>query len=240
VVSVESERWMPPREGRTRVRPTGTRLQERAARRLGRMDDGAPEPVRLLAQRMATYGAEWALCGGWAVDAWVGRPTREHHDVDVVVFHDDQRVLFEHVRGWSPIGHDDHVDDDSREPWVGRRLDPPAHVHSRPPGDAAETEFHLVEREGGAWLLHREPRLSLPLADAVRPTPWGVRAVTPLVALFAKAVPRMWRDTPRAPPRPQDEMDFPVLSSLVGPSERTWLVDAIGRVDPRHPWLPRI
>jgi hypothetical protein len=50
---------------------------------------------------MSSFPAPWALCGGWAIDAWLGRQTREHGDVDVSVFLQDQRALFEHLRAGS-------------------------------------------------------------------------------------------------------------------------------------------
>ena len=43
-----------------------------------------------VSELMGTLGRPWALCGGWAVDAWLGRVTREHLDVDLSVFEEDQ------------------------------------------------------------------------------------------------------------------------------------------------------
>ncbi len=36
-----------------------------------------PEPVAEVADLMSTYRHMWCLCGGWAVDAWLGRQTRD-------------------------------------------------------------------------------------------------------------------------------------------------------------------
>jgi hypothetical protein len=185
---------------------------------------------------MSSFPGTWALCGGWAVDAWIGRTTREHHDVDVAIFRDDQRALFDHLRGWRLVGHDDHVASDSPEPWDGRLLDHPAHVHTRPV-DGFEPEFHLNERVGKDWVLRRRPRLSLPIDRAIARSPWGIRAVTPVIALYYKALPPMWRDLPRPPPREHDVRDFETLLPLVPAEERAWLQKAVALVDARHPWL---
>ena len=88
---------------------------------------------------MSAFPAPWALCGGWAIDAWLGRQTRDHGDVDICVFIQDQRALFDHLAGWQLIGHDNHVDDDSSEPWDGRQLCHPAHIHARSDGAAPAT-----------------------------------------------------------------------------------------------------
>lgn len=40
--------------------------------------------------------------GGWAVDLWVGRPTRPHDDIDVLVWRRDEERIHSalHVAGW--------------------------------------------------------------------------------------------------------------------------------------------
>ena len=68
--------------------------------------DGAPELVARVAAVMAGYGKPWCMCGGYAVDAWIGRETRDHGDLDVSVPVQDQRAIFEHLRGWQLIAHD--------------------------------------------------------------------------------------------------------------------------------------
>ena len=37
--------------------------------------------------------------GGWAVDLWVGRPTRPHDDIDVLVWRDDGGRVHDALRG---------------------------------------------------------------------------------------------------------------------------------------------
>ena len=34
--------------------------------------DAVPEPVAHVADVMTGYGKPWCMCGGWAVDAWIG------------------------------------------------------------------------------------------------------------------------------------------------------------------------
>lgn len=196
----------------------------------------APDPVRRVGHLLSRFPGRWAVCGGHAVDAWVGRATREHHDVDVAVFREDQRTLFDLLAGWHIVGHDDSVDDDSTEPWNGRRLDLPAHVHARSE-DGLEAEFHLNERDGEEWTLRRRPPLALPLADSIVPSRWGVPVVTKAVALYWKALPPMWRGAPVPPPREQDEADLRALLPLLSVADRTWLRGAVSALAPAHGWL---
>lgn len=144
-----------------------------------------PEAVAYVRDLLAGFGPAWYLCGGWAADAWLGRQSRDHGDVDIAVFHPDQRAIFDHLAGWALVGHDPNVADDTTEPWNGRLLDPPAHVHVPKLGSvlatsttvthtAFEFEFLLVERSGQDWVLNREPRLTVPLDRCVRRSPWGL------------------------------------------------------------------
>lgn len=68
-----------------------------------------PEPLARVAGLMSTFRPRWSLCGGWAVDAWLGRQTRDHADVDIAVFQDDHSALFEDLSGWQLIAHDNQV-----------------------------------------------------------------------------------------------------------------------------------
>lgn len=70
-----------------------------------------PDAVAYVRDLLLGFGSSWMLSGGWAVDAWLGRPTREHGDVDITVFHHDQRAVFDHFPGWALVGHDPNVAD---------------------------------------------------------------------------------------------------------------------------------
>lgn len=199
-----------------------------------------PEAVAPIAQLMSSYPAQWALCGGYAVDAWLGETTREHGDVDIVAFVQDQRMLFTHLRGWQLVPHDGpRVTGGSAELWDGRPLGVPGHLHGRPPeasGPMPESlvltaeqgfglDIQLCERRAGEWVLRHGPLITVPLRRAVRPSAWGVPTVVPEVLLFYKAMDL----------RRRDRLDFAALAPLLAHGQRAWLRDAIAAVG--HPWL---
>jgi hypothetical protein len=199
-----------------------------------------PAAVAPVADVMATFPAPWALCGGWAVDAWLGRLTRDHGDVDLSIFVQDEHAIFDHLEGWQLLAHDAVLPAGDGAWWDGRRhLHVPAHIHARPPDRAgtippdgiATTEdgffldIQLDDRSDDQWILSRDPRIQVPLSEAVAECPWGVPAVLPEVLLFFKA-----KDLRR-----RDRLDFERLLPLLGSSRREWLHDAVAQLE--HPWL---
>lgn len=209
-----------------------------------------PEAVAYVRDLLVGFGPSWCLCGGWAADAWLGRQSRYHWDVDISVFHDDQRAIFDHLPGWALVAHDPNVAGDTTEPWDGRQLDRPAHIHVPTLGSALSTspaathsafefEFLLDERAGGEWVLNRKPRITVPLERAVQRSPWDLPVAAPEIVLFFKAgghLPALNADTLR----PQDEQDLQALLPTLDAAPRAWLRESLGAVWPEHPWLPRL
>ncbi len=208
-----------------------------------------PEPVARVADLMATFSHTWFLCGGWAVDAWLGRLTRDHPDVDIAVFQDDQRALFDHLAGWQLVAHDP---DDTHQPWDGRHLDLPNHIQARLDAgeglpdrvDAAAQQgfgldILLNERSGDDWILSREPRVTMPLRRCVRQSQWGLPTLVPEVILFYKAT-AYFAVEELKDRRPQDEPDFLTLLPHLTEKQRNWLREAISLVHPDQPWLPQL
>lgn len=205
---------------------------------------------------MSTFDRAWALCGGWAVDSWLGRVTREHGDIDITVFHDDQRALFEHLADWNLVAHDAD-EPQAIAPWTGRALVLPAHIHAREPGaanaelvkrwvtppysqakDGRDFEFILNQSSGSEWVFADEPRIAVRVAECVRESPWGLPTLAPEGLAFFKATAyfgqkRLWA-------RPHDVSDFEALTALLDSGQRGWLRDSITTLHPEHPWLPQL
>lgn len=202
---------------------------------------------------MSTYPHPWALCGGWAIDAWLGRVTREHGDIDIVVFEADQLAALHHLRaaGWHLIAHDEAVGQATRDLWDGRPLVLPAHIHCAmnldallawvPSGGRTPGELYLEamvnEHSGADWVLSSEPSLAVPATMWRRESPWGLPTAAPEVLLFYKATAYVDRAI-MASRNPKDEADFRAFVPHLSPDGRAWLYDAVATLHPNHAWLP--
>jgi hypothetical protein len=186
----------------------------------------APAPVAAAARLLGGFDGWWALCGGWGLDAWLGRQTREHLDVDLAMQDADQATIRAFFgAGWLLNGHDPS-DDDSQTQWDGHRLVVPAHIHAR--GHGQELDIQVERVEGEAWVLRAEPRLALPTARAVLGSAWGVPILAPEATLFFKS---------GADRRAHDEADFAAIAPLLDQERQAWLRAAIAAVSPAHPWV---
>ncbi|MFN0095883.1 MAG: nucleotidyltransferase domain-containing protein [Dehalococcoidia bacterium] len=207
-----------------------------------------PADVARVAALFSAFPHPWALCGGWAVDVWLGRQTRAHHDVDLVIFAEHQQALREHFAGWQLVAHDLQWSGDDpvwpgqpipdRSRWDGRTVTVPGHFHLRAPDDESfDFEVNLLDREGAEWVLSREPRLALPLTDVIRPCAWGFDAVAPEVAAYYKVVGVPDANDLAPQMRPHDIADVGLLVPALPPERLTWLRAAVATVAPDHPWL---
>ena len=201
-----------------------------------------PGPVARVVDVMSSYPRPWALCGGWALDASLGRISRSHGDVDVSVFDADHEQLAKHLAGWQLIAHNSAIDDGATALWDGRRLPVPSHIHARAPEDAGPLpEDGVCEPAKGWWLdiqidgidggervLNRDPRISLPLAAEETMSPWRVRVMAPEAILFYKAA---------GVTRRRDHEDFLRILPKLTDAQRVWLAKAIVTVKPEHAWL---
>ena len=110
------------------------------------MDSWEPYPPAEAAAVFAAYDRPWWLAGGWALDAFVGRTTRAHGDIDVAVLARDRDAVRALFAGWDLLRN--------------------AHcVWCRPaPGEPWRLQLLLEEADGDDWVYRRDARVRRPLA----------------------------------------------------------------------------
>lgn len=176
----------------------------------------------------------WYVAGGWAIDLFVDRVTRDHQDVDLVIARDDQRAAFEHLsdRTWSKIvPHPEGLTGRGTiEAWDGEPLSLPTHQILADSEDGFRIEFLLSEIDRGLWRSRRNPEVTMPLETMGRTTIDGIRYVTPEIVLLYKAKHlRHW-----------DEADFATALPEMTLAQRHWPFHALEAQHPGHPWTARL
>lgn len=169
-------------------------------------------------------GALWWLSGGCGIDAWLGRATREHGDIDVSVLRADWPVL---------------------AAALPARLEPFAAVHGEltamPGGPAPDVVHNIWIRDAGAgrwvlqvnleegdervWRYRRDPSVSRAWSRAVESV-GDLPVGNPAVQLLWKA----------AAPGPKDAADLAVVLPALTREDRDWLAGALARAHPYSPW----
>jgi hypothetical protein len=175
---------------------------------------------------MRSFEGTWFVIGGWAVDIWLGRRSRDHGDVDIGLFRDEEALLFSKLPDWRMVGHDT-PDADHDDPWDGSPLGFPAHVHATRRG-WPELDFNFNEREGAVWIVQRDPQVAVSIWSALRESPLGLYVLAPELVLWHKA---------RGEIRERDQRDFENLVPEMSRASRAWLARSLTSTDVQHPWL---
>ena len=192
------------------------------------------EAVESIATELKDDPGFWAISSGWALDLYLGRVTRVHHDVDVVVGYADQLALRQHLsdRGWKLV-----------TPFEGRQEPWPPHMLLRLPRqqvhahrDGAFIDFQLSDLSHGLWRYRRDPAIVRQLDRAVLRTEQGISFLAPELILLFKSKNTAWNKRER----PQDQMDFENVHSQLEPERRAWLRWALLATDPAHRWIDQL
>ncbi len=194
---------------------------------------GAWSPLSLpeVAKLLAGVREPWWIAGGWAIDLFVGRPTRSHGDVDVQIRRDDQLSFQAALATW-----DLHAADPpgTLRPWRRGEVLPPAvqDVWCRPvPTAPWAVQLMLADTLGDQWVFRRYRRVRRTLTALTRRSVEGLPYVAPEVQLLFKA---------RATPQPKDEHDFAIAHGLLSEDARAWLDAVLALYSPDHPWRKRL
>lgn len=193
------------------------------------------DPIVALEAVMRGFPRPWFISGGWAIDLFVGRVTREHEDVEVGAFFPDQDALRHHLADWQLF----RIREDRWEPWEsGDTIAlPEFQAQARTDGQPlAMFDIFLNPLEGDDWVSRRHPGLRRQAGRVARRTtggrsvPSGVPHLVPEIQLLCKAKYH----------RPKDDADFAATVGLLGARRRAWLKRALEVHHPGDPWLERL
>jgi len=189
-----------------------------------------------VAHLLSGAGVPWWIAGGWAIDLHLGRRTRQHEDIDVLVLRPHLPRLREQLAGW-----DLHAADPpgTLRPWlVTEELPRGVHdVWCRPNPDAdwclQLVVDDLVDGGGGEqeWVYRRDARIHRPWRTLSGP------ASSPQRGVLAPEVQLLYKSTT---PRAKDEADFAQMAVALDSSQRTWLIEALQLSEGMNPWIGQL
>ncbi|MCB1246471.1 MAG: amino acid transporter [Acidimicrobiia bacterium] len=186
----------------------------------------SPLSVAEVSHRFDRIDVGWWVAGGRAIDLFLGWETRPHADLDLEMLRGDRDVLFDVFEGW-----DLHVVSEGQlVPWHrGDTLDPAVFgVWGRPtPGSPWSVEVMLADGDATTWRYRRDNEIQRPMGEVVRTSGSGVRYCSPEIQLLYKSKRH----------RPKDDLDMVRCLHRLTADECGWLVWAIARFEPDHPWL---
>ena len=184
-------------------------------------------PVLEVARLMRGFPRPWYIAGGWAIDLFLGRETREHDDIDVTIFRNDQAELRTHLAAWAF----EKVVDGQRLPWAdGEWLDLPVHEVHATSETRARVEFLLNESSGAMWQFRRNPAITRRIDRIGMRTSAGVPFLVPEIVLLFKAKAFGAKDA----------RDFDLIRPRLRAEPRRWLKHALETCHPGHPWIARL
>jgi hypothetical protein len=172
----------------------------------------------------------WWIAGGWAIDLWLGRQTREHVDLDIATLRKNQRIFWRRLEAWDlQLGTAPGV----VEPWSKRGVvPPPSHAVwcRQTPTSPWAFEILLNDSNETDWLFRRDHSVRLPLAILGHATSDGIPYLTPEVVLLYKA----------KNVRENDQKDFESALPALSPEQRAWLRESLNTVHANHAWSTRL
>ncbi len=183
---------------------------------------GAWTPAEVTA-RLSGLDISWCVVGGWAIDLWLGRQTREHGDLEIAILRPDLARVRAHLADFRfyAVGDGevialDEPSPDKHQTWIE---DPRTQLW------CVDVMLELGDAE--TWIYRRDPTIRRARSLMIGRTADGIPYLQPegMLLFKAKAV------------RPKDEADFAVAAPLLSREAKAWLRDALAHAHPGHPWL---
>jgi hypothetical protein len=182
-------------------------------------------------ESLRSAGVRCWVSGGWALDLFHGRQTREHEDTDVVILREDQRRLFDAFPGWEVF----RTHAPGLGLWAGKAyLEATPNVWLRESIDSPwALEAMFLDVQDGQWVYRRHPAVRGRLEDMGLVTRDGIPYLRPEIQLLYKGGSSVRR--------PKDDGDFLTVLPLLGDTARRWLAGALRTQFPAgHDWLARL
>jgi hypothetical protein len=185
--------------------------------------------TRHVSHLLSELPCPWGVAGGWAVDLFLDRMTREHQDIEIAMFREDQLILQDYLwcRGWTC----EYIRDGHFHPWPKREsLALPIHeIWCRSDsGPLLRLEVLLNQRVTDAFVFRRDSRIKTPIERTFVQSNSSIPILAPEIVLLYKS---------KRANEDKEQLDFSNIVGALGAERRQWLLKSIETIDPAHCWL---
>ena len=182
------------------------------------------EQCQSITTLMNQFNKHWFVAGGWAIDLYLGKETREHNDLEIALLRKDQLNLKAYLNEWDfkkVVKGELYI-------WGDEFLELPIHeIHASNSLTENHLEILLNETKDNYWIFRRDTRISLPIDLIWRISNTGIPYLTPEIVLLYKA-----RHT-----REKDHQDFHTIKDYLQYEQKQWLRAALELHEPNHTWI---
>ncbi len=176
---------------------------------------------------LQNFSGDWGFGGGWAIDLFIGRATRPHSDVDIVIWREDQHQLRHPFPEWDWFVCENQIE----RPWPATEfLELPIHSTHAHDKDGRVLEVLMLEKSADHWVFRRDPKVTMAAKKAFVDTQSGLSVLNPAIALLFKSK-RL---------DAKDIADFNAVQPVLTTPDRIWLKNALAVTDAQHIWINQL
>jgi hypothetical protein len=173
--------------------------------------------------------AIWGIAGGWAIDLHLGKVSREHNDIDVVFFREEQQVFYNLLKKnwmlykaydrklipWEEGGYLELT----KDVWVSKNEDSPWAF-----------QIMIIDCDNNDWVYGREKSIRKAKEKIFLKTREGIPYLKPELQLLYKGGSSKVRE--------KDLIDFHTILPLLSVTEKEWLKESlVKQFTGNHSWF---
>jgi adenylate cyclase len=171
----------------------------------------------------------WCIAGGWALDLHLGRQTREHSDIDVIIIREEQLIAFKYLSpdwmlykaegGKLTLWENEEYLNTTNDIWVSKGIETPW-----------KFQIMIIDTEDSSWIYKRNKSVKRPINEIFLKTDIGIPYLRPEIQLLHKAGASQIRE--------KDFTDFQTVLPSLLPQEKAWLKSSLKLQFPQgHDWI---
>jgi hypothetical protein len=202
----------------------------------------SPLSVDAVAEVLRAIPIPWWIAGGWALDLFLGRITREHGDTDVLILQRDQLVAQESLCDEWDLFKTHQPTPSHLAPWPpGEFVEPPVtDIWVRRPGSSAWSfQIMLMQTEGDEWIYKRLRSIRGRVDELGLLTATGIPYLRPEIQLLYKGGSSAAKSDKRYQDKNFGDLErvLPALSA----GQVDWLLKSLHAQFPQgHDWIEYI